>query len=1292
MTNIHAQPEDGDGDNHPPNDVNVTTTTTTNIQLWYATQAPNWRARRRRRSNLVACTADLQERLDAAATDLYTALHERLPTDGVTLPMTAVAWILQWLMAPGASQQSTNGQSSIVENLATTTTADLPVLLHPWRSQRRKWQAMARHLVSHCKQVRLIADPWPSRRQPRHRQFVANDNHHRRWLAAYHAWQVRPQVMLGSADCLRFVWLDRVPPECITTLPAATIHVLRIERSAIHALDRLLIHTLVAQKNKKKDTPSTNGKEDENGAGGVPTDTLAISIPPSSLQRRQQFAQLTHLKLVHCGLTLLTYVDDSSSQPKQQQDERTMIRPILPRTCPALQTLNLAHNSLTDAAVTQAGLQELPHLQSVDLSCNVLHGSWQCGTPNWTRLNVSHNPMRHIGRGLVQLYGLETLDVSFNRITKLSSVARLARLPLLQTLELEGNPFLIATESQRNQHYQLLWDLFREARGDDEVLPRIDGQKEQVRMRSILNRHRRNTSSRRTVAVSPSSRCAMSHPLPVMRQCPRRRIEIRTTAVNYATPPAAEKSSRTTLATNEAPSSGITVALHSAEGPPLLLVQKQRMVNFDAWQVLESLPATTVVEDEEKEEEKKEENEQQMPEPPPQQQPADSETPETVTWQDDVVGLEETKASPESPITLENCDTVQVDARPLQETGAEVQIAGQKWLVENVHGKRTKADETSRDASDKNPSNETTLMPIETSIQEEEVLDVAKETDKKKDDEASTGDAEFSSATPDLTSSGSVDANKRPPSEDSQVAEMTPKSEKPPMSPKRKALSLQRSVSSLSAAGSESRASVKTPLISQGAASPSSHRHIRHVDPSPTSVGSPPRNSSFHVAFPDHVWQDESNNSLAQSSTVVSFQDTTASGSEDVKVYEMAENKSTFVGPPNYKTLTIRDNLELYFRMFVFSQALPSMSSSFMDTSMDGMDWQTILEIYPRIQLWPIDRRLRDATTPDDQLSTPQESFCRVWIENVVACGKPALRRLTPNLTARLGFHGELMWSTNAVHLRQEAVSTHRQVILCFSSAAFYVILDHDAVTEKAKNQKRRFPLPLAHDAYFSDAKWPHALARHPFSMLRKVIIGFGFQRVTLRFSNSSFPSPEDFTYVILTGSKMKTVSVLKDLQEVAGDAKSLAGFDQLVIENDDPQVLDALGQVVAPGVIGVVFHYQILEQRWKHGDRPNIRRIVLVTDTNLYLLDEDYLGDGALRDTTKVAPEQLGLPRYRLVDSAALRQVGQLHTGTDPTNITVVIRPTSRLSRTRNWRLVCRDREGQERLVEDIRKAISNS
>jgi hypothetical protein len=425
----------------------------------------------------------------------------------------------------------------------------------------------------------------------------------------------------------------------------------------------------------------------------------------------------------------------------------------------------------------------------------------------------------------------------------------------------------------------------------------------------------------------------------------------------------------------------------------------------------------------------------------------------------------------------------------------------------------------------------------------------------------------------------------------------------------------------------------------------------------------------------------------------MSYPDTVASGYDEVRLHEMAELKSTFIGPQTYNGLFIRENLELYFRLFVFSQAISSMSS-FLDSSIDE-DWQSILELYPRIQLWPIDRRLRDATTPDFTAGENpyRETLRRVWTENVVACGKPALRRLTPNLTARLGFHGELMWSSNAVHLRQEAVSTHRLVILCFSSSAFYVILDHDAVTEKAKSQKRKFPLPLPTEACFADAKWPHALARHPFSMLRKVIIGFGFQRLTLCFSNSSYPSPEDFTYVLMTCNKLATVSILKDIQEIVADTKQASGFDQLIIENDDLRVLDALSKAIAPEVIGDVYHYQILEQRWKHGDRPNVRRVLLVTGTNIYLLDEDYLGDGAKKDTTmNVNPNDLALPLYRLVDSASVGQIQQLHTGTDPTMITIIIRPTSRLSRVRNWRLVCRDREGKERLVDDIRKAIGST
>ena len=64
---------------------------------------------------------------------------------------------------------------------------------------------------------------------------------------------------------------------------------------------------------------------------------------------------------------------------------------------------------------------------------------------------------------------------------------------------------------------------------------------------------------------------------------------------------------------------------------------------------------------------------------------------------------------------------------------------------------------------------------------------------------------------------------------------------------------------------------------------------------------------------------------------------------------------------------------------------------------------------------------------------------------------------------------------------------------------------------------------------------------------------------------------------------------------------------------------------------------------------------------------------------------------RYRLVDQSALSLVSEVQAASaDPRAITIMIKPSA-LSRTHRWRLICRDREGAERLVEDARKALDN-
>jgi hypothetical protein len=94
------------------------------------------------------------------------------------------------------------------------------------------------------------------------------------------------------------------------------------------------------------------------------------------------------------------------------------------------------------------------------------------------------------------------------------------------------------------------------------------------------------------------------------------------------------------------------------------------------------------------------------------------------------------------------------------------------------------------------------------------------------------------------------------------------------------------------------------------------------------------------------------------------------------------------------------------------------------------------------------------------------------------------------------------------------------------------------------------------------------------------------------------------------------------------------------------------------------------------------------VTDSQIYLLDEDYVGDGS--ESFEAGARQLGEVCFKLVDSAEIEQVSEVQAGLDdPNSVTILIRPLSKLQRYHRWRLVCHDREGAERLIEDLRKAI---
>lgn len=439
--------------------------------------------------------------------------------------------------------------------------------------------------------------------------------------------------------------------------------------------------------------------------------------------------------------------------------------------------------------------------------------------------------------------------------------------------------------------------------------------------------------------------------------------------------------------------------------------------------------------------------------------------------------------------------------------------------------------------------------------------------------------------------------------------------------------------------------------------------------------------------------------------------------------FQLAEENATYDGPEAWTNRNVLENLKDYFQLYVFPSSIKSLAEVQDDDGGGIDDWQQVASKYPRIQLYPDDRRGMHLPSPsnvlapttqgsssheiDDWTLLKRESFVSVWEEDVVPCGKSSLRRLAPNRRIRLGFHGDQLYIGGVPDPYAEC----RKVHLCLSSAAFYIIVKSDDVAKKVeeKGLLKKFPNAIPDDATFEDAPWPHAVARHTYQDLQALIIGFEFQRLTLQFVNPLSRKADPFVYILLTSNKKQTVKLLQQLQKLAKDAtpeaidlNSDADTTRVAIENDSQDVMDAIQVAVSPAVIDVILHYQIVQQRWKHGEgRGMVRRVCVVTDTKLFLMNEDYAADshkpldppttGAGVKKKKRNGMDLAKVSYRLVDEAALQQVIEVQAaGADPKAITIMIKPQGRLARTHRWRLVCRDNVGAERLVEDVRKAMA--
>ena len=989
------------------------------------------------------------------------------------------------------------------------------------------------YLASTVKRLRIRSTTWPMIHPSRAvwvpRRPSMNEDEALEFLKFYDQLQLHPVLDVTVFPACRFLHLDSVPVEWLQNLSNLPLTSLYIEKSHI--------------------------------------DSLSAVFPA---RNEASFAQLSRLVLTYCGLV------DSSGFRKQ---------PLL--QFQNLTHLSLSHNHLSRSKFLWPNLR-LPLLRHLDLSYNCLTTTRRIHyyVGNIQYLDLSHNEITEITH-LEKLISLQTLKLHHNRLSDVSSIRCLARLPELRRLTLANNSL--------PKHYNVeVWSLICQHRLDtvwtdhqhsitlrqlQYLLPDIDGTKPSpMELRALKNRMYRPVD--------------ISAILPVQR------------------PPTLRRRQTATCDEGE--------ALHLAPPKqPEPTRQRLPLPKFSDVDVLQSLSLTSNV---------------------PQKAAMD-----TKSGTEDQNGIIETKKVFSVPL-------ISVAAPPLSLMTCQFP---DELSIMDVYVKQLKARETppTENPAVKDSSsleNEQKMDPVPMEGSEESAATTTAASIPVVDDEAVDGGTAEEKAVyeePDAHTADSVKDGTLMPEMQS-----TPK-------PKRN----------------------------------DNRQESEHSSDTPTSAPIP-GSSPFAlrvVSFPNGHWNDDS----------LSIPYSTTSSVHDeaslVAIFRAAEARSRFDGPESLKQLYIHENLDLYFRLFVFSTERLS-QQHLLSPSFDDDEINRILQTYPKIQLCPVDLRLRNSASVEQDIlalkADSREEFRLVWKERVVACGKPALKRLNPNRQARYGFHGELLWSAaEASHLKPEAVVEYRLVMLCLSDVAFYIILDHDKATTKAGSMKKKFPHPVPRDACFVEAKWPHALARHTLRSLKSISIGFAFQRLTLTFENVTSTEREEFCYVLLTSNKVQTVALLKEIQDLTGQI-----YEELInekevpipIENDDREVLDAMAAAVSPDSIGIIVHYQVLLQYWRSGDRGCVRRAVFLSDTKIYLMDEDYAGDGS---GGSVESGNMGRCTYRLVDSANLLQIASVDIDSkDPRFITISIKPLSAFQRNHNWRLICRDRLGSERLADDIKKAIA--
>lgn len=380
-----------------------------------------------------------------------------------------------------------------------------------------------------------------------------------------------------------------------------------------------------------------------------------------------------------------------------------------------------------------------------------------------------------------------------------------------------------------------------------------------------------------------------------------------------------------------------------------------------------------------------------------------------------------------------------------------------------------------------------------------------------------------------------------------------------------------------------------------------------------------------------------------------------------------------YVGDPEYKSLSVMDNLELYFREQVFGPDRPSGEQPFIKD--------------PKAAPFSSSPYANRDDVVFVRAPQYQERFIVLFSEQVIDVTAEAKvnhsHHTDSGATESSGGVGFMRQrsASSAAQPQNEYVAPEIKAILVLTDLNVYLV-KQDSFTP---------------DQLFSDAPIPELIRVHPIYSLSNCTIYFGFQRCVLGFfdstklemknsKNTAITFNDDPTvphivqqYMIVTRDKAHTYPIITRLPQIANairsNLKPIPLFN-VKIENKDAQLLEHVMKYISTmGTDNDIVHYQMVYQVWR--TRPGVRipRTIILTQSLILLCSEE------------LHSVDIGL---KVLDSASLKDVFKIYPEDNPLYMTVVFKPSSVFSSRRKWRLCTDSRSTVQRLLEESRRACA--